>query len=425
MDGVRIVRAGGTFSVYGHALAWLRRNRDDIDAVVDSQNGIPFFSPVAVRPATPVLCLIHHVHQRQFDLYFRWPMNRVGQFMEGPLSRLIYGRRSVVVVSPSTRSEVRRELALAGEIHIVPCGIDVPPISLEKRALARSVTPRIASVGRLVPHKQLHLLVAAMPGILVRHPDLTLDIMGVGPEEERLRSDVQRLGLGSAVRFYGRVDDAVRDRVLGEAWLTVNPSAGEGWGLSVIEANSLGLPAVAFRVPGLRDAVKDGTTGWLVDDPGDLGPAVVAALEELQDPDRAKAWAARARQWAEGFTWERTGSRIDTLLRHEEDRLGRRLGTGGGGGEAERRVRTDLACRVEVSADPAYVAGLASICRRTDVWALYDGVAVALLRDTDEHGARCALRRIGLEDVAVVRLARPADWLIAGTSPSDATPAAA
>jgi glycosyltransferase involved in cell wall biosynthesis len=425
VEGVRIVRRGGTYTVYGHALAWVRRHRDDIDAVIDSQNGIPFFAPLVTRPDTPVLCLIHHVHQRQFDMYFRWPMNKVGRFLEGPLSRLVYGRRSVIVVSPSTRSEVRRDLRLRGEIHIVPCGIDVPPVSLEEHALARSVEPLIVCVGRLVPHKQLHLLIEALPGILGEHPDLCVVIVGGGPDEERLRADARRLGVERAVAFRGRVDDAERDRLLGQAWLTVNPSAGEGWGLSVIEANSVGLPAVAFRVPGLRDAVQHGVTGWLVEQPDDLGPAVSDAVSDLRDPVRARAWALRARRWAEGFTWERTGARIDVLLRHEGDRLRRRIASKGTSIEPERRVRTDLACRVEVPAEPAHVAALATICRRTDVWAVQEGVAVALLRDTDEQGARSALRRIGLEDLAAVRLARPADWLIAGASPSDVLSAAA
>ena len=48
------------------------------------------------------------------------------------------------------------------------------------------------------------------------------------------------------------------------------PSLAEGWGLTILEANTLGTPAVAYDVPGLRDSVRDGQTGWLV--PGRTGP---------------------------------------------------------------------------------------------------------------------------------------------------------
>lgn len=59
---------------------------------------------------------------------------------------------------------MRNQLGLRGPIHIVPNGIDPLPPS---RAL-RSPTPAMAVVTRLVPHKQLHLLVDAVPGLLCR-----------------------------------------------------------------------------------------------------------------------------------------------------------------------------------------------------------------------------------------------------------------
>ena len=62
----------------------------------------------------------------------------------------------------------------------------------------------------------------------------------------------------------GRVPEQAKADLLSSAWLTVAPSLAEGWGLTVLEANTLGTPAVAYDVPGLRDSVRDGRTGWLV-----------------------------------------------------------------------------------------------------------------------------------------------------------------
>ena len=69
-DGFWIIRRGGRFTVYPWALFWLLLHRKQIIGVVDSQNGIPFFTPLAVGSKTPVLLLLHHVHQDQFSLYF-------------------------------------------------------------------------------------------------------------------------------------------------------------------------------------------------------------------------------------------------------------------------------------------------------------------------------------------------------------------
>ena len=56
--------------------------RKYIRGVVDSQNGIPFFSPLVVRRRTPVLMLLHHVHTDQFGLYFPPLVARAGAWLE-------------------------------------------------------------------------------------------------------------------------------------------------------------------------------------------------------------------------------------------------------------------------------------------------------------------------------------------------------
>lgn len=77
-----VVRRGGTLGTYPLGLWWLLRRRSTIDAVLDSENGIPYFSPLAVRRRTPVVLLIHHVHQRQFEQYLSPAAAAVGKFLE-------------------------------------------------------------------------------------------------------------------------------------------------------------------------------------------------------------------------------------------------------------------------------------------------------------------------------------------------------
>jgi glycosyltransferase involved in cell wall biosynthesis len=410
VEGVHVHRRGGRFSVYACALLWLLRHRRDVDAVVDFQNGIPFFTPLVTRRDTPVVCVVFHVHQSQFDRYFPWPVSALGRWLEGPASRLVYGQRSIVVISPSTRTEVRRLLRLRGTIHLVACGIDMPdPDRLS--TVARSPSPRIAYVGRLAPHKQLHLLIDALPHLLAEHPELTVDLGGTGPSLQALADRADRLGVAHAVRFHGRVSDEERDRLLAGSWLTVNPSAGEGWGLSVIEANACGVPAVAFRVPGLQDAVVDGSTGWLVEPETPLAPAISEALASLSHPDAAEVWSRRVRDWAGRFTWEGTTHRVRAVLEHERERLGRTSSM-----HADQRRDTDLACRIDLPGDAATLTAVASSSRRTDVWAMHDERIVGLLPGTDEHGVRLAMTRMGLEGRGDIRTARPSDWLVGGTT---------
>lgn len=410
VDGVTVRRRGGTFTVYLHALAWLARHRRSVDAVVDCQNGIPFFSPLVTKPTVPVLFLIFHVHQEQFKTYFGWPMHHVGRWLEGPVSRVIYGRRAIAVISPSTRAGVRSSLKLRGQVHVIPCGADSP--SDPPSAARRAALPRIVCVGRLVPHKRMHLFLQALPDVLAEHPDLTVSIVGSGPQLEPLQELTSSLGIDSHVKFHGQVTNESREQLLGEAWLTVNPSAGEGWGLSVIEANVCGVPAVAFRVPGLQDSVVDGRTGWLVEPDEPLAPAINSALSKLAEPDVAALWSARAYEWARGFSWDTTTSRLLDVLVQDEGRLRRESQQQG---EPEQRRLSDVGCHVSLPADAASPYALSSISRSTDVWVRRGDRVEALLPGADELGVRRVLDRLELADAAEVRVARPADWLLGGT----------
>ncbi|MFI6292933.1 glycosyltransferase family 4 protein [Nonomuraea sp. NPDC050790] len=299
VDGVRLARMGGLFTVYPLVLAWLLRRRNRFDVVLDCQNGIPFFTPWVLPRRTRVICVVHHVHDRQFDVHLpRW-LAVLGCFLEGPASRWTYRGRRSVAVSPSTVAAMRERLGWLGPIDIVPNGVEPGTEHLA----ARSRTPKLVCVGRLVAHKRVDLLLDAVPELRKRWPGLTVDIVGRGPEEERLRAR-----LPEGVTMHGYVSEAEKERLISAAWLQVNASQGEGWGLCVLEAAALGVPTVAFDVDGLRDAIRHGETGWLVPEGADLAKGVAAALDELDDTQ-----GANCRRWASRFRWDNSAERLATL----------------------------------------------------------------------------------------------------------------
>ncbi|MFD6567150.1 glycosyltransferase family 4 protein [Micromonospora profundi] len=315
-DGIRIVRVGGRWTIYPRVLAWLARRRRQFDAVVDCQNGIPFFSPGVLPADVPVVCVIHHVHDRQFRLYFGPVVGRFGAWLEGPVARWVYRRAVTLAVSPSTAVAVRDRLRWAGPVVVVPNGADASPPAAGGRA--RDTRPRVVCVGRVTRHKRVDLVLDAVDQLRAKRPDLRLDIVGGGPDVATIRRQVDERGLSDTVTVHGHLPTAERDALLAAAWLHVSASWGEGWGLVVVEAAAAGLPTLAFDVDGLRDAVRPGRTGWLVDE-GDnpahgLAAGLDSALDALAVPAEAARMATECRQWSDAFRWADTGRRVRAVL---------------------------------------------------------------------------------------------------------------
>ncbi|MFD0632892.1 glycosyltransferase family 4 protein [Catenulispora yoronensis] len=102
--------------------------------------------------------------------------------------------------------------------------------------------------------------------------------------------------------------------LLKTASIHLSASQGEGWGLSVLEAAALGVPTVAYDVDGLRDAIQNGATGWLVPPGATLTETVSGALKELSaDPTRAATIRGACLDWAASFDWEHTRNAMAQL----------------------------------------------------------------------------------------------------------------
>jgi glycosyltransferase involved in cell wall biosynthesis len=327
-EGVEFIRLGGRFTVYPLVLAWMLAHRRAFDAVLDCQNGIPFFTPWVLPRRVAVLLVVHHVHDEQFGLHFPAWLARIGRLLEGPVARRAYRGHACVAVSPSTITALRERLRWTGPIHLVPNGVD--PAA---RVPSTGGEPELVCVSRLVPHKRVDRLLDVAGRLQVR-----LHIVGGGPQETALRAGVAERGLGDRVLVHGHLPEPDKNAILARARLHLSASCGEGWGLSVIEAAAYGVPTVAFDVDGLRDAVHDGVTGWLVRDGSRLRDVVAGALLELADPRRRDEVADACRSWAAAFDWACSAARmsalLDTTIRHGAHR--------GGGAVVIRHAGTEL-----------------------------------------------------------------------------------
>jgi glycosyltransferase involved in cell wall biosynthesis len=315
-DGIEIIRRGGRLTVYPRVLGWLLAHRWSVDVVLDCQNGIPFFTPQVLPRRVPVLCVLHHVHTEQFGLHFPGWAARIGQFLEGPAARFAYRNHACVAVSPSTVTAMRDRLRWTGDIYLIPNGTPLPPDPDPDPAPDRGPASadaaghgsRLVWIGRLVAHKRAELMVP------VAARGFTIDVIGRGRGEDSLRGAISAAGLSGAVHLHGYLSEEAKAALVAGSLLHLNTSRGEGWGLVVLEAAALGVPTVAYDVEGLRDAVRDGETGWLVKDGEELADVVERAAKELADPVRRATVAAACRTWAAQLSWACSTARMARLI---------------------------------------------------------------------------------------------------------------
>jgi spore coat protein SA len=225
----------------------------------------------------------------------------------------------------------------AGKLRVVHLGVDTerfrPPwdsgCDERRRRLreARGWTDRtvVLFIGRLIPRKGAHHLLAILPKLAEAHPDVLLVIVGspfYGSHRETAYSRrLKRMarGMKRHAVFVPYVPyTKVPDWFLAADIAVVPSKPGEAFGLVNVEAMASGLPVVASRVGGIVEVVEDGVTGDLVD-PANMEAELLARIGELaRDPElRRRMGAAGRKRVEERFTWDRTAEAWMELVERE------------------------------------------------------------------------------------------------------------
>jgi phosphatidylinositol alpha-1,6-mannosyltransferase len=185
----------------------------------------------------------------------------------------------------------------------------------------KTADPTLLTVGRLVSRKGIDTVLQALPSLQQQFPTLCYEIVGDGPDRERLQTLVAKLGLDSAVKFLGKVSDANLLAAYRRADIFVMPTreekeiaSMEGFGIVYLEASACGLPVVAGRSGGVAEAVRDGETGYLVEP--DNPVALAETLSHLLiDEDLRRRLGQNGRRWVETeMNWDRAARQMQLAL---------------------------------------------------------------------------------------------------------------
>lgn len=273
----------------------LRRCLRDARAdIVHAHNFVPNYHAALASLGLPCaqVCTLH-------DMGARLGNRRLRTLFQLSLLRTA---RVAMVGSQVHDRHVATGLVKARRAHVVLNGIPVEQFvrSASQRAQARQrlgLTEQdlvIGCVGRLVPLKNHHRMIAVMPALLKKHPNLRLVIIGDGERASALRAQIASLNLGDRVIMTGQRHDV--SELLCALDVFALPSQTEGLSIALLEACATGLAVVATSVGGNVEIIEDRRTGLLI--PPDDNAALQAALEQaVTAPAMRQELGACAQAW--------------------------------------------------------------------------------------------------------------------------------
>ncbi|WP_029037693.1 glycosyltransferase family 4 protein [Salinimicrobium xinjiangense] len=218
----------------------------------------------------------------------------------------------VVAVSNFTKSLLK--LSSLKEVHVIHNGFRLQCPRME--SIGPESRPVLITVGNVTQRKGQQNVVKALPRLLEKYPDLRYYIIGIPTEKEKLQDLARQLKVEEAIIFFGAVNEAEKCNLLLKAdifvMLSENTKVGdvEGFGIAILEANSLGIPSIGSKGCGIEEAVQDGFSGVLVNksDTEEVFAAVDGILANYQE------YSSNAVQWARQFRWEKVIGKYIELL---------------------------------------------------------------------------------------------------------------
>ena len=316
IEGVRIKRSGRQFfGVQINAFFWyLFGKHAKIDLVVDEFHGLPFFTPFYVRARK--LGFIHEVAGEVWKLN-PWPKpfnlipSIIGTYFE-PLLFLFYKKIPFMTVSESTKKDLTSWKIPSGNINVVHNGVN---LDLPQKSISKEKTFTAMYLGAISEDKGTQDAVRTFAEINRKDDEWQFWIVGSGTKDlvKKLKVLAEELGISEKLKFWGFVTDKKRFELLKKAHVLINPSIHEGWGLVNIEANAVETPIIAYSVHGIRDSVRDGETGILVEK-GDYRRLAENAIKLVKDRQKYHVFQGKAKKWSKRFTWEKATKESTELI---------------------------------------------------------------------------------------------------------------
>lgn len=306
----RTMRSGNFYATVGKERRWLmewcRIHSPDAILAHFGYTALRLI-PVGEQLNRPIIAHFHGVDLSS-GLCNRW--------YRGSLLRNIHRFSRIVVVGQRQRDWMHSVGVPRDRVHVIPCG--VPTSEFSPREIPQAPLCFVA-VSRLIPAKGVAVTIRAFAEVLKRVGDARLVIVGDGPERDRLEVLAKDVCSPGSVLFDGvRTSEGVRARLAAAHVFVQHSLDHEGWwegfGVTLAEAASMGLPVVASKCGGIMDQVVHGETGLLVPQ-HDVSAMATEMLKLAREPAlRHQMGQAGRRRMVSHFDTRERVSQLESVI---------------------------------------------------------------------------------------------------------------
>lgn len=239
------------------------------------------------------------------------PIARLAAFVYASLVSFVIGTCNVIV--SSTRSYAATSVALRrsmDKLRVIPMGVDsIKYENVQPRDSIRA-TRKLLFVGQLKEYKGVDVLLDAISILKSNGEQVEIDIVGTGPELQKLKQKAQSLGIESNAHFLGNVPDSELLELYSTCDSLVLPSLNrrEAFGIVLLEAMAAGRPVIASNIPGVNEvATKGGGHLATPNDPHSLALNISNSLSNKSPPEKL-------RKVAQDHSWDKMASEYEAIF---------------------------------------------------------------------------------------------------------------
>jgi glycosyltransferase involved in cell wall biosynthesis len=243
IDGIKVKRRGNKYSLHFYSLIEARNHEIVMDSVA---HAVPFFS---YKVNSNTVAIVYHIHQ---DV-LKFEVNPLQAMVLRALEKEIRHYDKIIAISNTTKRDLLKLGVDEEKIHVIYNGVD----HKKYRPDEKSRKPMILWIGRMKKYKNPFDSLKIYKRLAKK---AEMVVVGGGD----LAKEFARISEGMGVKYLGKVTEEEKVKLYQRAWVVLSTSYIEGWGMTVVEANSCGTPVVAYATGSMPEVIREGVNGFLV-----------------------------------------------------------------------------------------------------------------------------------------------------------------